>query len=122
MEKWQATIQQDFPVTFHKLNSVDCQVMNHHHYPVDIASAVKVSKDENMSLVVIVDGHVRLHQRGRGPVKQFSETFVLVRNRDGRSLISGKRKWLVQSQSCRHVASYIPPANSVMDEKGMEIN
>lgn len=96
--------------------------MNHHYYPDDQADAAKIPKDENMSFLIVVDGHVRLNQRVRGTMRHFNESFVMVRNKESGSLTSGKKKWLVQSQSCRLVASYTPPADAEFDDRDMQVN
>ena len=75
--------------------------------PLD-PKASKREMERNVSLTVQVSGYVRLGERKEGPMRGFSDSFVLVPNKEevgGRG--TGKqdqgRRWLVQSQNSRFV-------------------
>lgn len=55
--------------------------------------------ERNMSLTVQVSGYVRLFERKEGPMRGFSETFVLVPGKGG----AGGREWVIQTQNFRFV-------------------
>ncbi|KAL1614026.1 putative nuclear transport factor 2 domain protein [Diplodia seriata] len=54
------------------------------------------------SLLVVVNGFVRLEEKKDGPQKGFSETFVIVPNKNY-SKKDGNRRWVVQNQNFRYV-------------------
>ncbi|KAF4309725.1 Nuclear transport factor 2 Eukaryote [Botryosphaeria dothidea] len=54
------------------------------------------------SILVLVNGFVRLHEKKEGPQRGFSETFVLVPNKDY-SKKDGTRRWVVQNQNFRYI-------------------
>ncbi|EKG14582.1 Nuclear transport factor 2 Eukaryote [Macrophomina phaseolina MS6] len=54
------------------------------------------------SVLVLVNGFVRLKEKKEGPQKGFSETFVLVPNKEW-SRKDGGRRWVVQNQNFRYV-------------------
>ena len=75
---------------------------------VNITSKSKKDHERNVSLVVQVSGYVRYHERKDGPMRGFSDNFVLVPNTEqvgGRQ--TGKldhgRKWVIQTQNFRIV-------------------
>lgn len=61
-------------------------------------------KEEDLvgSLLVMVNGFVRLEEKKEGPTRGFSETLVLVPNKDF-TRKDGSRRWVVQSQNFRYV-------------------
>ncbi|GME24665.1 Nuclear transport factor 2 Eukaryote [Neofusicoccum parvum] len=54
------------------------------------------------AVLVMVNGYVRLQEKKEGPQKGFSETLVLVPNKDY-SKKDGSRRWVVQNQNFRYV-------------------
>lgn len=91
------------PPAHYELQSFDCQIVNR-AYPTTTATGVKPSAQmgvKDMSVLVIVSGHVRYGESRDQPQRGFSETFVLVPNP---SADRGKRRdWLIQSQNFRLV-------------------
>ncbi|KAJ5096092.1 hypothetical protein NUU61_005448 [Penicillium alfredii] len=91
------------PPAHYEVQSFDCQVVNR-AYPTTTATGVKPSAQmgvKDMSVLVIVSGHVRYGESRDQPQRGFSETFVLVPNP---SADRGKRRdWLIQSQNFRLV-------------------
>ncbi|KAF2141707.1 uncharacterized protein K452DRAFT_287662 [Aplosporella prunicola CBS 121167] len=68
-------------------------------------TAKKGKKDEEhiiTSMLVTVNGFVRLEERSEGPQRGFSEVFILVPNMDVTKANEGKR-WLIQTQNFRYV-------------------
>lgn len=103
---FQERFEKQMPWTHFEPQSVNVHVMN----PNMDSSDRKMKKDAeaNMSLTVQVSGYVRLIERKEGPMRGFSDSFVLVPNKEeagGRG--TGKqdhgRKWLIQSHNCRFV-------------------
>ncbi|KAK5164150.1 uncharacterized protein LTR77_010241 [Saxophila tyrrhenica] len=104
---FQERFEKQMPWTHFEPQSVNVHVMN----PSMASLGDKPSKrdaERNMSLVVQVSGFVRLHERKEGPVRGFSDSMVLVPNKEevgGRG--TGKqdhgRRWLIQSQNFRFV-------------------
>lgn len=91
------------------VHSVDAQVLNP---KFDGEAGPKVKPENNISILVLVNGHLRLEQRGTGPLKEFSESFVLVPNIDKMTLEQGpcmeKKDWLIQVQNFRYVVLHDP--------------
>jgi len=97
---------QKMPFTHFEAQSVNVHVMNPCMVPLE--STRKVDAEGNMSLIVQVSGSVRLIERREGPVHAFSDSLILVPNKEevgGRG--TGKQgqgmKWLIQSQTFRFV-------------------
>lgn len=92
------------PAAHYEVQSYDCQIINR-AYPTVTATGVKPPTEmtvKDMSVLVIVSGHVRYGDSRDQPQRGFSETFVLVPNP---SSDRGKRRrdWLIQSQNFRLV-------------------
>ena len=94
------------PWTHYEVQSLNVHVLN----PCIDPDGSKTKKDaeRNLSLVVQVSGFVRLVERKDGPIRGFSDNFVLVPNKEeagGRG--TGKqdhgRRWLIQTQNFRFV-------------------
>ena len=103
----QEKFEKEMPWTHFEPQSVNVHVMNPSMVPLD-SKATKRDAEKNMSLAVQVSGYVRLVERKEGPMRGFSDSFVLVPNKEevgGRS--TGKldhgKKWLIQSQNFRYV-------------------
>jgi NTF2-related export protein 1/2 len=94
---------------FFDVHAVDAQVLNPKW---DAEIGTKVRAEKNISILVITNGHVRLEDRKTGPLKEFSETFVLVPNIEkmssGKGAAAEKRNWLVQVQNFRYVVHHDP--------------
>ncbi|KIW03282.1 hypothetical protein, variant 2 [Verruconis gallopava] len=94
---------------FFDVHAVDCQILNP-KYSTD----PKMKPDKNFSMLVTTSGHLRLEDRKTGPLKDFSETFVLVPNVEkaltggGKGAASRKRDWLIQLQNFRYVHHHHP--------------
>ena len=97
---FQETFEKQMPWTYFEPQSVNAHVLNPDFNPGDGKS--KKEAERNMSLVVQVSGYVRLVERKEGPMRGFSDSFVLVPNPDTGKQDVG-RKWLVQSQNFRFV-------------------
>jgi NTF2-related export protein 1/2 len=98
---------EEMPYTFYEVQSLDCQVLNPQYYSA--TSGVRMPADKNLSIAVIVSGYLRLEDRKEGPMKEFSETFVLIPNKDkssGKGSQASKRTWLIQHQVFRYVVSH----------------
>jgi NTF2-related export protein 1/2 len=91
------------PWAAYELQTLDCHVLNRSFYP-------NVRHERNMSLLVMTSGYLRLENAKWGPLHEFSETFVLVPNRDRLTPRRGrdqqKPPWLIQSQIFRYVVSH----------------
>ncbi|KAK4541606.1 hypothetical protein LTR36_007903 [Oleoguttula mirabilis] len=101
-ERW----EKQMPYTHFEAQSVNVHVMNPCILPMEGKS--KRDAERNMSLIVQVSGSVRLEERKAGPLRGFSDSFILVPNKEevgGRG--TGKqdtgKKWLIQSQTFRFV-------------------
>lgn len=103
---FQETFEKQMPWTHFEAQSVNVHVLNPCMVPLG-EKAGKKDAERNMSLVVQVSGYVRLVERKEGPMRGFSDSFVLVPNKEevgGRGTKGGEgRKWLVQSQNFRFV-------------------
>ena len=97
---FQETFEKQMPWTHFEAQSVNAHVLNPDLNPGD--GKTKRDAERNMSLVVQVSGYVRLAERKEGPMRGFSESFVLVPNPDTGKQDVGQ-KWLVQSQNFRFV-------------------
>jgi NTF2-related export protein 1/2 len=99
---------EDMPkLVFFDIHTVDCQVLNPKWDPAAI-----IKPEKNISIMVMTNGHVRLEDRKTGPLKEFSETFVLVPNIDkftsGKGAMAERRNWLIQTQNFRYVVHHDP--------------
>ena len=97
---FQETFEKQMPWTHFEAQSVNAHVLNPDLNPGD--GKTKRDAERNMSLVVQVSGYVRLAERKEGPMRGFSESFVLVPNPDTGKQDVGQ-KCLVQSQNFRFV-------------------
>lgn len=98
--------ENDMPWTHFEPQSLDVHVLNRALTPVEGKS--KKELERNMSLTVQVSGYVRLYERKDGPMKGFSDSFVLVPNKEevggkGTGKSGHGRQWVIQSQNMRFV-------------------
>lgn len=103
---FQKTFEEEMPWTHYEAQCFDVHVMNPCMGPIESKS--KKDHERNMSLVVLVSGYVRLHERKEGPIRGFSDSFVLVPNKeDAGGRQTGKmdhgRQWVIQTQNFRFV-------------------
>ena len=103
---FQETFEKQMPYTFYETQSVNAHVLN----PVLVPSESKSTKDaeHNMSIAVQVSGYVRLIERKDGPMRGFSDSFVLVPNTQeaggrGTGKQGSGQQWVIQSQNFRFV-------------------
>jgi len=101
-ERW----EKQMPYTHFEAQSVNVHVLNPSLLPANGKS--KKDAERNMSLIVQVSGSLRLVERKEGPLRGFSDSIILVPNKEevgGRG--TGKqdhgKKWLIQSQTFRFV-------------------
>jgi NTF2-related export protein 1/2 len=91
------------------VHAVDCQILN-----PKFSTDSKIRADKNFSMLVMTSGHLRLEDRKTGPLKDFSETFVLVPNVEkanagaAKGAASRRRDWLIQLQNFRYVVHHQP--------------
>lgn len=104
---FQERFEKQMPWTHFEPQSVNVHVLNPSLAPLD-GKPSKRELERNVSLTVQVSGYVRLAERKEGPMRGFSDSFVLVPNKEdvgGRG--TGKqdqgRRWLIQSQNFRFV-------------------
>lgn len=92
------------PEANYEIQSFDCQVINR-AYPTPKADGIKPAAQmqaKDMSILILVSGHVRYGEGRDQPQRGFSETFVLVPNAAADRTRAAK-KWLIQSQNFRLV-------------------
>ncbi|KAK4936378.1 hypothetical protein LTR66_003863 [Elasticomyces elasticus] len=95
---------ESMPYTYFEVQSLNAHVLNPSLEPIDDDRAGKNKIENNISVLVQVSGYVRLIERKEGPMRGFSDTLVLVPNREGtRGKSSVGRRWVVQSQNLRFV-------------------
>ncbi|CAI7569950.1 hypothetical protein N7533_001981 [Penicillium manginii] len=103
-----AAVQEIFtnqmPTAKYEAQSFDCQIINR-AYPSTTPNGPKPPSEmtvKDMSILVMVSGHVRYGDGSDLPQRGFSETFVLIPNPTSDK---GKRRkeWLIQSQNFRLV-------------------
>jgi NTF2-related export protein 1/2 len=90
------------PWAAYEVQTLDCHVLARPFHP-------GVRNANNMSLLVMTSGYLRLENAKWGPLHEFSETFVLVPNRDRLVQRGGGARrppWLIQSQIFRYVVSH----------------
>lgn len=103
---FQERFEKEMPYTHFEPQSTNAHVMNPSIGPA--AGSSKRDAEANVSLVVQVSGYVRLQERKEGPMKGFSDSLVLVPNKEetggqGTGKQSAGRKWLIQTQNFRFV-------------------
>ncbi|KAK0767955.1 hypothetical protein LTR57_022766 [Friedmanniomyces endolithicus] len=90
----------DMPRTHLEAQSLNVHVLNPSIKPT--AGMKKKDAARNMSLIVQVSGSMRIGQPKEGPLRGFSDSFVLVPNEElGKQDVG--RQWLIQSQTFRFV-------------------
>lgn len=95
------------PWTHFEPQSVNVHVLNPSLSPLD-TSASKRDREHNMSFTVQVSGYVRLVERKDGPMRGFSDSLVMVPNKEevggrGTGRQGEGKRWLIQSQNLRFV-------------------
>lgn len=98
--------EKEMPWTHFEPQSLDVHVLNRALTPAEGKS--KKELERNMSLTVQVSGYVRLYERKDGPMKGFSDSFVLVPNKEevgakGTGKAGHGRQWVIQTQNLRFV-------------------
>jgi NTF2-related export protein 1/2 len=98
--------EKEMPWTHFEPQSLDVHVLNRALAPVEGKS--KKELEWNMSLTVQVSGYVRLYERKDGPMRGFSDSFVLVPNKEevgakGNGKSGQGRQWVIQTQNMRFV-------------------
>ncbi|KAJ9630826.1 hypothetical protein H2203_001351 [Taxawa tesnikishii (nom. ined.)] len=105
---FQEKYQNQMPYTFFDVQALNAHVINPSIASVDPATKNKKDLENNMSILVQVSGSVRLVERKEGPLRGFSDTLVLVPNKEeigakGKGKVGEGRSWLIQSQNFRFV-------------------
>ncbi|KAK5689831.1 hypothetical protein LTR97_012590 [Elasticomyces elasticus] len=99
-ERW----EKQMPRTHFEAQSVNVHVLNPTLKPTE--GMKKKDAERNMSLIVQVSGSIRIGQPKEGPLRGFSDSFVLVPNSElsggaGTGKQDHGRQWLIQSQTFR---------------------
>lgn len=110
-DAFQKTYEEQMPFTHYEVQSLNAHVMNSALAPLDDSLAKGKGRlrelESNMSVLVQVSGYVRLMERKEGPMRGFSDTFVIVPNKEtgakGRGRAGEGRAWVIQSQNFRFV-------------------
>ena len=110
-QAFQSTFENQMPYAFYEAQSVNVHVANPAIAPLDASATGRgrvKQMEQNMSLLVQVSGYVRLHERKDGPMRGFSDTLMLVPNKEetggkGKAKSGEGRNWLIQSQNFRFV-------------------
>ncbi|KAF2725625.1 hypothetical protein K431DRAFT_280985 [Polychaeton citri CBS 116435] len=97
----------EMPWTHFEIQSLNAHIVNPKLSPTE--GKTKKELERNVSISVQVSGSVRLHERASGPVKSFSDSFVLVPNKEelgakGTGKQDHGKRWLIQSQTFRFVS------------------
>jgi NTF2-related export protein 1/2 len=101
------TYTTQMPFAFFEVQSVNAHVLNPALAPLDNTAKPK-EQEANMSILVQVSGYVRLIERKEGPMRAFSDTLVLVPNKEeagakGKGKTGEGKSWLIQNQNFRFV-------------------
>ncbi|KAK3070680.1 hypothetical protein LTR53_010023 [Teratosphaeriaceae sp. CCFEE 6253] len=102
-ERW----EKEMPRVHFEAQSVNVHVLNP-TLRAEVDMKKRKEAERNMSLIVQVSGSVRIGQPREGPLRGFSDSFVLVPNTEQTGgLGTGKQdtghRWLIQSQTFRFV-------------------
>ena len=106
--EFQAIYANQMPFAYFDVQSFNATVMNPTLTPIDLAKAKPKDIESNMSVLVQVSGYVRLMERKEGPTRAFSDTLVLVPNKEevggkGKDKTGEGRSWVAQTQNFRFV-------------------
>ncbi|KAF2842645.1 NTF2-like protein [Patellaria atrata CBS 101060] len=99
---FQEMFEKEMPFMHYEVQALDCHVMNPGDSAVDDTSK---AAEKKISIIVAINGFVRLAEAREGPTKGFSESIVLAPNPE-KALKGPKaatRAWLIQSQVFRYV-------------------
>ena len=96
------------PFAFFEVQSFNATVLNPMLTPMDVEKAKPKDIENNMSVLVQVSGFVRLMERKEGPMRGFSDTLVLVPNKEevgakGKDKTGEGKSWVIQTQNFRFV-------------------
>jgi NTF2-related export protein 1/2 len=97
----QEMFENEMPPTRYDTQSIDCHILNPQYAPE--GATVSRSAASTMTILVLVSGAVRFSEDRNDPDRQYSETFVLVPNRDRGPRGQRPKEFLIQSQSFRVV-------------------
>ncbi|TKA60979.1 hypothetical protein B0A55_11362 [Friedmanniomyces simplex] len=92
--------EKEMPRTHVEVQSVNVHVLNPTTKPTE--GVKRKDAERSMSLIVQVSGSMRIGQPKEGPLRGFSDSFVLVPNAELGKQDHG-RQWLIQSQTFRFV-------------------
>ncbi|KAK5729783.1 hypothetical protein LTR17_011649 [Elasticomyces elasticus] len=112
-ERW----EKQMPRTHFEAQSVNVHVLNPTLKPTE--GMKKKDVERNMSLIVQVSGSMRIGQPKEGPLRGFSDSFVLVPNSElsggaGTGKQDHGRQWLIQSQTFRPAPlQHSPPHTNI---------
>ncbi|KAI9750567.1 MAG: hypothetical protein M4579_006417 [Chaenotheca gracillima] len=87
------------------IQSYDCHIVNP-NYTLPESKDRPAGAGRNMSILISVNGTVQFGDPGTAEERGFSESFVLIPNKDyqgARGRGSGKKEWLIQHQNFRLV-------------------
>ena len=104
--RFQERFEKEMPYTYFEPQSLNVHVLNTCIEPPE--GKAKRELERNMSLAVQVSGYVRLVERREGPMRGFSDNFVLVPNKGetggkGTGKQDEGRRYLIQSHNFRFV-------------------
>lgn len=107
-DEFQNIFVNQMPFSFFEVQSFNATVLNPTIVPIDVSKAKPKELENNMSVLVQVSGYVRLIERKEGPMRGFSDTLLLVPNKEeigakGKDKTGGGRSFVIQSQSFRFV-------------------
>ena len=101
----QEMFEKEMPPTRYDVQSYDCQVLNP-QYGLNFDSSQDGSDGNYMSILIIVNGNVRMGPLKDSETRGFCETFVLVPKSLDQNLKPGSKSvtgWVIQSQNFRLV-------------------
>ncbi|KAI4720016.1 hypothetical protein E4T48_03635 [Aureobasidium sp. EXF-10727] len=106
-DDFSTTYTTQMPYTFFEVQSINAHVLNQALAPLDKTAKPK-EQEANMSILVHVSGYVRLVERKEGPMRAFSDSLVLVPNKEeagakGKAKTGEGKSWLIQNQNFRFV-------------------
>ncbi|KAG9555582.1 hypothetical protein KCU71_g14525, partial [Aureobasidium melanogenum] len=106
-DEFSNTYTTQMPYTFFEVQSINAHVLNQALAPIGKTAKPK-EQETNMSILVQVSGYVRLIERKEGPMRAFSDTLVLVPNKEeagakGKGKTGEGKSWLIQNQNFRFV-------------------
>ncbi|KAF2757058.1 hypothetical protein EJ05DRAFT_487048 [Pseudovirgaria hyperparasitica] len=93
----QTFFENEMPFTHYQVHSLNCHILK--VAPIQPPPTNPRDVERNFSIIITVNGDVRLEEATKGPLRGFAESFVMVPNTNPKV----GHSWVIQAQNFRYV-------------------